>query len=141
MSLGLLLPKNLVSCHTHAQPSSPPSHWHSPPPPCLTSSQSTPGRSCPLPKSTTTLRACPPGANCVPASLCPMVVISIIIIIIIIKHIFKRNYHCLLDYKVTKCLARYSPCTTTTKQPTNRAPNEPAKNTTYTILYIQPKKQ
>ena len=30
--------------------------------------------------------------------------------------------------KVNRCLARYSPCATTTNQPTNRAPNEPAKN-------------
>ena len=29
-------------------------------------------------------------------------------------------------YKVDRCLARYSPCATTTNQPTNRAPNKPA---------------
>ena len=29
-------------------------------------------------------------------------------------------------YKVNRCLARYSPCATTTKQPNTRAPNEPA---------------
>ena len=28
--------------------------------------------------------------------------------------------------KVNRCLARYSPCNTTTNQPTNRAPNKPA---------------
>ena len=31
------------------------------------------------------------------------------------------------NYKVNRCLARYSPRATTTNQPTNRAPNEPAK--------------
>ena len=30
-------------------------------------------------------------------------------------------------YKVNRCLARYSPRATTTNQPTNRAPNEPAR--------------
>ena len=30
-------------------------------------------------------------------------------------------------YKVKRCLARYSPRATTTSQPTNRAPNEPAR--------------
>ena len=30
--------------------------------------------------------------------------------------------------KVNRCLARYSPCATTTNQSTNRAPNEPAQN-------------
>merc|ERR1711884_870734 len=30
-------------------------------------------------------------------------------------------------YKVKRCLARYSPRATTTNQPTNRAPNEPAR--------------
>ena len=30
--------------------------------------------------------------------------------------------------KVDRCLARYSPRTTTTNQPTNRAPNEPARS-------------
>ena len=68
----LLLPRKIpVSCHTHAFP------WHSPPPPCLTSSQSKPGLSCPLTESTATLGACPTGVNCVPASLCPMVIIII----------------------------------------------------------------
>ena len=32
------------------------------------------------------------------------------------------------SYKVNRCLARYSPRTTTTSQPSNRAPNEPAMN-------------
>ena len=45
--------------------------------PCLTSSQSKPGLSCPLTESTATLGACPTGVNCVPASLCPMVIIII----------------------------------------------------------------
>ena len=31
-------------------------------------------------------------------------------------------------HKVNRCLARYSPRTTTTNQPTNRAPNEPARS-------------
>ena len=30
-------------------------------------------------------------------------------------------------HKVNRCLARYSPRATTTSQPTNRAPNEPAR--------------
>ena len=30
------------------------------------------------------------------------------------------------SHKVDRCLARYSPRATTTSQPTNRAPNEPA---------------
>ena len=34
--------------------------------------------------------------------------------------------HVYMIYKVNSCLARYSPGTTTTKQLTNRAPNEPA---------------
>ena len=59
------------SLDTHAFP------WHSPPPPCLTSSQSNPGLSCPLTESAATLGACPTGVNCVPASLCPMVIIII----------------------------------------------------------------
>ena len=33
-----------------------------------------------------------------------------------------------IKYKVNRCLARYSPRATTTSQPTNRAPNEPAMN-------------
>ena len=41
-------------------------------------------------------------------------------------HIHKIQYsqknHC--NYKVNRCLARYSPRATTTSQPTNRAPNE-----------------
>ena len=31
------------------------------------------------------------------------------------------------EHKVNRCLARYSPRATTTNQPTNRAPNEPAR--------------
>ena len=30
-------------------------------------------------------------------------------------------------YKVNRCIARYSPRATTANQPTNRAPNEPAR--------------
>ena len=39
-----------------------------------------------------------------------------------------NNHHCLkaLPYKVKRCLARYSPRTTTTNQPTNRAQNKPS---------------
>ena len=33
----------------------------------------------------------------------------------------------IIYYKVNRCLARYSPRATTTNQPTNRAPNEPAR--------------
>ena len=36
-----------------------------------------------------------------------------------------KDYYDDID-KVNRCLARYSPRTTTTNQPTNRAPNEPA---------------
>ena len=32
----------------------------------------------------------------------------------------------IINHKVTRCLARYSPRATTTGQPINRAPNEPA---------------
>ena len=33
---------------------------------------------------------------------------------------------CINKHKVNRCLARYSPRATTTSQPINRAPNEPA---------------
>ena len=42
---------------------------------------------------------------------------------------FRTSKHKLksLVYKVNRCLARYSPRAATTNQPTDRAPNEPAR--------------
>ena len=53
---------------------------------------------------------------------------TILIIHIIYLHARSRYIdHILNMYKVNRCLARYSPRATTTNQPTNRAPNEPAR--------------